>query len=119
MMCKEEYVHRYRYVYIYIYMRGKEASLIGTLIGILIRTLIGTSPGLEKLQRSGVQLSERLASLGIMGAQLRVPLKHPVHHSTIILRGLRNWQHSFLSVQALIAEWLIFIVQANSLENSQ
>ena len=35
-----------------------------------------------------LQLSESLASLGIMGAQLRPPLKSPVHHSTIILRGL-------------------------------
>ena len=33
-------------------MRGKDASLIGTI-----------SPDLEKLQRSGVQLSERLASV--------------------------------------------------------
>ena len=40
----------------------------------------------QKQQRSDVQLSERLASLGIMGAQLRAPLKPPVHHSTIILR---------------------------------
>ena len=35
-----------------------------------------------------MQLSERLASLGIRGAQLRAPLKPPVHHSTIVLRGL-------------------------------
>ena len=40
----------------------------------------------ENRQRQTYQLSERLASLGIMGAQLRAPLKHPVHHSTIILR---------------------------------
>ena len=33
---------------------------------------------LEKLQRSGVQLSERLASLGIMGDPLRAPLYLPV-----------------------------------------
>ena len=42
---------------------------------------------LEKQQRS----AERLASLSIMGAQLRTPLK-PLknHHSTIALRGLRG-----------------------------
>jgi len=48
----------------------------------------------EKQQRSDAQLSERLASLGIIGAQLRVPLKPSVHHNTIVLRGLRgafNW----------------------------
>ena len=47
------------------------------------------------LQRSDVQLSERLASLGIMGAQLRAPLKPPVHHSTIILS---KWKCSFFNV---------------------
>ena len=43
---------------------------------------------LENLPRSGVQLSERLAFLGIMGAQLRAPLKLPEHLGTIVLRGL-------------------------------
>ena len=38
-----------------------------------------------------LQLSERLASLGIMGAQLSAPLKPPIHHSTIILRELRGY----------------------------
>ena len=32
-----------------------------------------------------LQLSERLASLGISGAQLRAPLKPPIHHSTVAL----------------------------------
>ena len=40
---------------------------------------------LEKLQRSGVQLSERLApSLGIMTGNLWVPLKHLEHYDTCI-----------------------------------
>ena len=34
--------------------------------------------------------SERLASLGIMGAQFRARLKPPVHHCTIVLRGMRE-----------------------------
>ena len=49
---------------------------------------------LEKQHRSDLQLSERLASLGILGAQLRFPLKPPIHHITIILRDFRralNW----------------------------
>ena len=49
----------------------------------------------QKQQRSDVQLSERLASLGIRGTQLRAPLKPPVHHCTIVGR---NWKYSFLSV---------------------
>ena len=45
----------------------------------------------EKLQRSDVQLSERLGCLGIMGVILRATLlKLLEHHSTIILRGLRG-----------------------------
>ena len=32
----------------------------------------------ESIQRAGVQLSERLASLGEMGAQLMAPLKPPL-----------------------------------------
>ena len=39
---------------------------------------------------SDVKLSERLASLGIMGTQLRTPPEIPIHHSTIIL-GALNW----------------------------
>ena len=50
----------------------------------------GMGPGLDELQPSDVQLSDRLACEGIMGEQLRVPLKFPVHHSTIVLRGLRG-----------------------------
>ena len=50
----------------------------------------------EDLKHNGIKLkdAERLASLGIVGAQLRVPLKPPVYYSTIVLRGLRgafNW----------------------------
>ena len=37
-----------------------------------------------------------------MDAQLRAPLKPPVHHSTIISRGLRKWKCSFLSVKRLL-----------------
>lgn len=46
---------------------------------------------LEKQQRSDVQLSaERLAILGIMGTQMRVPLKATVHHCTNVLRDVRE-----------------------------
>ena len=40
------------------------------------------------------QLSERLASLGIRGAQLRAPLKPSVHHSTIVLRGFPSVRYT-------------------------
>ena len=39
----------------------------------------------KEFQTRKLQLSERLASRGIMGAQLRAPQKSPVHHSTIIV----------------------------------
>ena len=57
-------------MYIYIYEsisleRNKSEKIISAI--------------LEKLQRSGVQPSERLASLGIMGTQVRIPLK-PLKH---------------------------------------
>ena len=32
------------------------------------------------------------------GGPIEGPLKPPVHHSTTILRGLRNWKYSFISV---------------------
>ena len=43
---------------------------------------------LEKLQRSGVQPSERLMSLGVMEDQLWDPLKPLEHHGTMVSRGL-------------------------------
>ena len=49
---------------------------------------------LVKLQQSGVQLSERLASLGSLGAQLRTLVKPFKHHNNMLLRGLKgafNW----------------------------
>ena len=55
-----------------------------------------TSNRPEKKARSDLQLSERLASLGIMGDQLRATLKPPVHHRAIVLRGLRGALHWFL-----------------------
>ena len=51
------------------------------------RTHLSRKPGLEKLQRSGVHLTERLASLGIMGDQLKAPLEQLQHHNTIVLGG--------------------------------
>ena len=50
-------------------------------------------PVSKKQHRSDVQLSERLASLSNHGGQLRAP----VHHSTMVFRGLRgilNWAPS-------------------------
>ena len=49
-----------------------------------------SSARLGEQQPSDVSLSGRLASLGIMEDQLRVFLKPYVHHSTIVLRGLRG-----------------------------
>ena len=43
---------------------------------------------LEQQQRSEEQLSERLASLGIMEAYLRTPLNLLQHHGSIVSRGL-------------------------------
>ena len=50
-------------------------------------------PRLEKLQRSSVQLSERLASLGIMGDQLSASplLKSLEYHGTEGLKRILNW----------------------------
>ena len=49
---------------------------------------------LEKQQRSDAQLSERLASLGIIGPQLRAPLE-PVrpsqHYNMAGLKGVNTW----------------------------
>ena len=49
---------------------------------------------LEKQQRSGVQLSEKLSSLGIMGDPLRGPLKHFVlseHYRIEGFKGVLNF----------------------------
>ena len=51
---------------------------------------------LELLQRSGVQLSESLASLGIMEAQFRVLLKPLGYHRNIVSEGLRGVINSTL-----------------------
>ena len=44
----------------------------------------------EKLQQSIEQFPERLASLGIMRAQIRASLKSLKHHSTMVSRVLRE-----------------------------
>ena len=46
--------------------------------------------GLAILQRSGVQPSERLAPLGILGAQLSNPMNPLEHHGTMVPRWLRE-----------------------------
>ena len=43
---------------------------------------------LEKHHSSDLSPSERLATLGIMRAQLRAPLKPPIHHSTLSYWGV-------------------------------
>ena len=46
---------------------------------------------LEKLQRSGVRVSERRhASLGIKEVQFRAPSKPLEHHNTMVLKGSRK-----------------------------
>ena len=45
---------------------------------------------LEKIHRSGVQLYERQASLGIMGAQSRTPLKSPQESQSYGIEGLNG-----------------------------
>ena len=50
--------------------------------------------GLEQLQGTGVQLSERLASLGIMGDQFRSALKPLEYQNTMeprVLMDALNW----------------------------
>ena len=51
---------------------------------------------LEKQHRLDVQLSERLASFGIMGAELMDPLK-PLrlseHYRTEVFKGVLNFPH--------------------------
>ena len=46
--------------------------------------------GQENLPPLGVQLPERMASYGIMGAQLRATLKPLGHQGTIIPHGLNR-----------------------------
>ena len=48
---------------------------------------------MDKLQRSGVQLSERRASLGIMRAQLRARLKSLEHHNAVASWGSGEINH--------------------------
>ena len=47
-------------------------------------------PRLENLQRSGVQLSERIAPLGIIEAQLRAVLKPLEHQCIYVTEGLKE-----------------------------
>ena len=60
-----------------------EGFCLSMLFFFIIKKMV-----LEKLQRSGVQLSERFAGLGIRGA-LRAALKQLKHSDTIVLRGSR------------------------------
>ena len=53
-------------------------------------SLNAQTAGLEKLQRSGVQFSERLAYFGVMESQLRIILKPLKHPWTMVSRGLRG-----------------------------
>ena len=57
---------------------------------------------MEKLQRSDVKLSERLASLGIMGEVIEGPLKSPVHHNTIVLRDLKGPSNGYKMMRKLL-----------------
>ena len=59
-------------------MRGYKVTAIRMLF--VIQGAPGKKPRPENLQRSIVQRSERLASLGIMGAQLKTSLKPLNHH---------------------------------------
>ena len=45
---------------------------------------------LKKQQRPDFKLPEGLAPFSIMEAQVRVPLKSPAHHITIVLLGLKG-----------------------------
>ena len=82
----------------------------------------------EKKHRSGVQLSDRLTSLGITGEKLRAPLKPHIHHSTIVLRGLRRTQNWTLitremPVSRIANMTLLFIIiitwsNKNAIENN-
>ena len=45
---------------------------------------------MEILQQNGVSPSEKLRPLGVTGARLRAPLKAPIHHGTMMSKGLRG-----------------------------
>ena len=72
----------------------------------------------QKQQWSGVQLSERLASLGVMGVQLRAPLKLPVHHCTIVLSGSAVC-HAFIKAVAVFSSTCERITAEASIAVSQ
>ena len=63
--------------------------IIFGIIIIEVQTLcVDSLTSLDKKPQSDVELSKRLASLGIMGAQLRAPLKPLGHQTSMVLRGL-------------------------------
>ena len=64
--------------------------------------------GLENQQRLDVNLSERLASFGIMGIQIMATLKPSIHHITIVLRGLRG-----------VLNWAVIMPKDSSLSDSE
>ena len=75
-MCENVHIYRGFHVWKCIHLLGFLFVKIYTFTGIFMTSLniIFLIARPNKLQRSGIQLSERLASLGIMVAQLRPPL---------------------------------------------
>ena len=79
-------------------------------------TKSGVGYSLEKTQRSGVQLSERLASLSSTGSQLKDLLEHD---SSMVWRGLRgavNWP-PIMPEKASLSDSRGKFFQAGLLEN--
>ena len=79
----------YSGLYLSYFPRNKPPKTIPQVIPENTSIRYRMRPRLQKLQRSDVQLSERLACLGIMGAQLRPhTLIHIKHHSTVWYWGV-------------------------------
>ena len=66
--------------------KREETEEVGRVLGEGIENL----PGLQILQRSGVQLFESLASLWIIGAWWRAVLKPLKHYSNLVSRCFRG-----------------------------
>ena len=85
--------HVYTCVYMCIYWINKYIYMqINTCVQ---SSCINYEAKLEKLERWSVQPSERLACLGIMGEQLRAPLKPIEHHGTIVSRRVKGSYNRF------------------------
>ena len=77
------------FIYVCIYIYLYYTCIYNTIYVYMFYVYIFFGSRLEKQQRSGEQLSERLVSLSIMGAQLKAP-ETLEHHATVVLRCSRG-----------------------------